>query len=141
MVCLSGRRKDTKKHMDQNQQRIYEAALIGLEQQRARIDVLVVDVKNRLNQPTATAATAATTPAAEPNDNDNNKRVMRVMSAAARKRISAAQKKRWSNYHLALVPDPLEPKQRRKTPLSRKQIAAMRANAVKARAAKKKRSA
>jgi len=70
---------------------ILNAALEGLELQKARLEAQIAEVRTRLRQPRATgissapAATAAKKP--------------RSMSAAARRRISDAQKKRWAAYH------------------------------------------
>jgi hypothetical protein len=67
---------------------VLNAALQGLEAQRARLDAHIAEVKRLLGarpqQPSA--------PAEAP-------KLKRKMSAAGRKRIAAATKKRWAEYH------------------------------------------
>jgi hypothetical protein len=60
------------------------------------------------------------------------KRISRV----GKKNIQLAQKKRWQNYHKEQEPEP-EPQEKKKKPLSKAQLRAMKANALKARAALK----
>ena len=70
---------------------ILNAALEGLELQKARLEAQIAEVRTRLRQPRAASSSSsvAATAAKKP----------RSMSAAARKRISEAQKKRWAAYH------------------------------------------
>ncbi len=65
------------------------AALEGLELQKQRIDEQIQEVKQQLG-----AKTTATSTSAAP----AKKTRKRVLSAVARKRIAAAQKKRWAEY-------------------------------------------
>jgi hypothetical protein len=67
-----------------------ESALIGYEAERQKIQSQIVEVQRQLNGRAGRAATpVADTP---------TKHGRRGMSAAARKRIAAAQKKRWAEY-------------------------------------------
>ena len=72
---------------------LLEAALAGLEAQKAKVDEQIGEVRNMLDgrpdrpaSSTKRAAPAAQKPPRPP------------LSAAALKRISAAQKKRWAEY-------------------------------------------
>ena len=68
------------------------AALEGLEAQRQRIDEQIASVKAMLGKKSpAPAKTAESVPAAK-------KPGRRKMTEAARKRIAAAQKKRWAEF-------------------------------------------
>lgn len=69
---------------------VEEAALIGYEAERQKIQAKIADLKAQLGG----RAARATTPLAEGPAN----RDRRGMSAAARRRIAAAQKKRWAAY-------------------------------------------
>jgi hypothetical protein len=66
---------------------LLEAALIGYQLQRDRIDKAIAELRQRLGGQTAHAVSA------------HGERPRRKMSAAARKRIAAAQKKRWAEFH------------------------------------------
>jgi hypothetical protein len=66
---------------------LLEAALIGYQLQRDRIDKAIAELRQRLSGQTAPAVSA------------DGQRPRRKMSAAARKRIAAAQKKRWAEFH------------------------------------------
>jgi hypothetical protein len=81
---------------DQNEG-ILEYALRHLEQERdeilAKIDHIRRQLGKRLNKP---FAPAAATPA-----NSSEPRKKRVLSEAARKRIAAAQKRRWAEHRKA----------------------------------------
>lgn len=70
---------------------LLEAALEGLELQKARIEQQIADVRRRLGKGSPKAAPQKTTSAAPA-------RAKRVLSPAARKRIAAAQKKRWAEF-------------------------------------------
>lgn len=69
-----------------------QAALIGYEVQRKSIESKIAEIRKQLGA-RATAKSIATTP--------KNLRRKGAMSAAARKRIAAAQKKRWAAYRKA----------------------------------------
>ncbi len=84
-----------------------KAALIGYRQQAADIAAKVADIKNRLG---ATGAPATPTP-------------KRVRSAAARRRMAAAQKTRWAAVRAEKVAEPKAPaKKRRISAAGRKRI-------------------
>ena len=68
---------------------ILEAALIGLEQQRAQIDAQMAEIRRRLRAGGGAAAGQEAGP---------GRRARRVLSPAARKRIAEATKKRWAAY-------------------------------------------
>lgn len=75
--------------MKTNDHALLEAALIGYQHQLEQIESKMAELRRQLGgkRTGATAKTAAT-PGKK-----------RQMSAAARKRIAAAQKKRWAEYH------------------------------------------
>jgi hypothetical protein len=66
---------------------LLEAALIGYQLQRERIDKAIAELRQRLGGKTVPAISS------------DGVRPKRKMSAAARKRIAAAQKKRWAEFH------------------------------------------
>ena len=66
---------------------LLEAALEGLELQRQRIDEQIQQVRSLLAKRRPAAAT-----------NETGATRKRQLSPAARKRIAAAQKKRWAEY-------------------------------------------
>lgn len=68
-----------------------QAALEGLELQKQRIEDQIRQVRQMLGG-RSKASTAAAAPAEKP------ARKKRVLSEAARKRIAAAQKRRWANF-------------------------------------------
>lgn len=71
---------------------LLNAALEGLESQLRRIDSQIAEIKRRLgSQPTAVSIPAASAR-------------RRTLSDAARRRIAAAQKKRWKAYHQSKQP-------------------------------------
>ncbi|HTP86749.1 MAG TPA: hypothetical protein VMJ34_07375 [Bryobacteraceae bacterium] len=70
---------------------LLEAALEGLELQKKRIEDQIREVRSRLGK-TRRSARAAAAPAAPA-------RRRRRLSPEARKRIAAAQKKRWEAFH------------------------------------------
>jgi len=73
-----------------------EMALIGYEHERERIVAKIRELQSQLKgKPAASAAVA--TPAAKSGGGK------RVMSPAARKRIAAAQKKRWAEHRKRLA--------------------------------------
>ncbi len=73
---------------------ILEAALVGLEQQKAEIDAKVAEIRRRLRG-AAVVSKVEAEPAA------GGGRAKRVLSPAARKRIAAATRKRWAAYRAA----------------------------------------
>ena len=84
---------------------IINAAVEGFEQQKLRIDAQIAELRAMLHGgPTATAATP-----------DGPKGKRRKMSAAARKRIGDAQRKRWAESKRESEPSsPVAPKPKRK---------------------------
>jgi hypothetical protein len=70
------------------------AALEGLEMQKQRIEEQIRQVKAMLGKGKGPRAASASAPTAAPAT-----RKKRVLSPAARKRIAAAQKKRWADFH------------------------------------------
>jgi hypothetical protein len=75
--------------MKTNDQALLEAALIGYQHQADQLAEKIADIRRQLGaKPAAKAAKAPAVPGKK-----------RKMSAAARKRIAVAQKKRWAEYH------------------------------------------
>jgi serine/threonine protein kinase HipA of HipAB toxin-antitoxin module len=70
---------------------LLNAAMEGLEARRQRIEDQIRAVRARIR------GAAPKTPSAKPAPAKKGKK--RTLSAAARKRISIAQKKRWAEYH------------------------------------------
>lgn len=64
---------------------VLEAALEGLELQKKRIEAQMAEIRSRLGKRFRPSAENTTSP-------------KRSLSAEARKRIAAAQKKRWAEY-------------------------------------------
>ena len=75
---------------------ILEAALAGLESQRQRIDEQIAAVRQMLGRRGPGRPVAAS--ADGPPTKTVPVRKKRKMSAAARKRIAAAQKRRWADF-------------------------------------------
>ena len=75
---------------------ILQAALIGLEAQRHRLDGQISEVRQLLGSNSRSAVPAATP--------ETPSRRKRAMSAAARARIAAAQRKRWAETKTASAP-------------------------------------
>src|ERR1017187_8048265 len=105
---------------------IINAAIVGFEQQRHRIDAQIGELKAMLS---GGPAEAAATP--EP-----AKRKRRKMSAAGRKAIAEAQRKRWAVSKKAAEPPAAQKVPRPKRKLSPARKAALVANLAKARAAR-----
>src|SRR5450759_1396639 len=87
---------------------IINAAILGFEEQKRRIDVQIAELRQMLTgTPTETAATP-----------EAPKGKRRKMSAAARKRIGDAQRKRWAESKKESAPSspvaPEAPKAKRK---------------------------
>ena len=78
-------------------QSLMQAALEGLEAQRSRIEEQIQQVRTMLGQKRRGRPPAASTTANE-SAGSKPERKKRVLSVAARKRIAAAQKKRWANF-------------------------------------------
>ena len=107
---------------------ILSAALAGLEAQRNQVDLQIAEVRRLLRiRPEPTAADGI--PDSAPVRSTGRRR---GMSAAARRRIGEAQRKRWEAYHQAQqVPAPAKkaagkpaaPKKRRISAAGRKAIA------------------
>jgi transcription antitermination factor NusA-like protein len=74
-----------------------QMALIGYQHQKQKIDEKIHEIEARLKGKSSAAATAPATAAGKP------AKVKRVLSAAARKRIGAAQKKRWAEHRKQLA--------------------------------------
>ena len=69
---------------------LLQAALIGLEHQQEEMQRRIAEIRAQLHGSSApVGATGAP-------------RKRRTMSAAARKRIAAAQRKRWAEYHATM---------------------------------------
>jgi hypothetical protein len=68
---------------------LLRAALIGYKQQRAEIDGAIASITARLGGNRVVSSTT----------NNKPMRTRKPLSAAARQRIAAAQKKRWAAYH------------------------------------------
>jgi hypothetical protein len=104
---------------------IINAAILGFEEQKRHIDTQIAELRAMLSG--GPAKPTATTP--EP-----AKRKRRKMSAAGRKAIADAQRKRWADSKKAAEPAPATLKPKRK--LSKARKAALVANLAKARAAR-----
>ena len=72
-----------------NDPAILQAALVGLQFEKEKIDEKIREIQAELKGNKAPAAVKRTAKA----------RPRRKMSAAARARIAAAQKKRWADFH------------------------------------------
>ena len=75
-----------------------EAALVGLELKKAEIDGLIAKIKKQLGGRSSSTSVASAPVAAKAQGAPRNKR---VLSADARKRIAAAQRKRWAEHRKA----------------------------------------
>jgi hypothetical protein len=71
-----------------------EAALVGLELKRNEIDGLISKIKKQLGGKSSTSSMSSA-PAAK---SQGAPRKRRTLSADARKRIAAAQKRRWAEH-------------------------------------------
>jgi hypothetical protein len=70
-----------------------QMALIGYQHEKQKIDEKIHEIEARLKGKGSAPATAAAKPGG----------VKRVLSASARKRIGAAQKKRWAEHRKRLA--------------------------------------
>jgi hypothetical protein len=75
---------------------ILEAALQGLEAQKEKLEEQISQVRGLLRQRSGRAVKSTAVASAT-----SGNRPKRVLSAEARKRIAAAQKKRWAAYRKA----------------------------------------
>ena len=110
---------------------IITAAILGFEEQKRRIDTQIAELRAMLHGgPTATAATP-----------EGPKDRRRKMSAAARKRIGDAQRKRWAESKKESAPSsPVAPKTKRRLSAAGKAaiVAALKKRWAAKRAATKK---
>jgi hypothetical protein len=74
---------------------ILEAALLGLESQRDKLDEQIAQVRSLLGRKTGKPAKVAVSGGVTASNAGSN---TRVLSPEARKRIAAAQKKRWAAF-------------------------------------------
>ena len=79
---------------------ILEAALQGLETQRQRLEEQISQVRSMMGQRAAkpSKASAAEAAGSGTSSASSRERKRRVLSPEARKRIAAAQKKRWATF-------------------------------------------
>jgi peptidoglycan hydrolase CwlO-like protein len=78
---------------------ILEAALQGLETQRQKLDEQISQVRSMMGQSSPRSAKRAGSEGGESAATSNQSgRRKRVLSPEARKRIAAAQKKRWASF-------------------------------------------
>jgi hypothetical protein len=106
------------------QQELFRLAIQGLEAERVKIDLLLSELKAQLGE--------APIPTARPAIKK------RTMSAAGRANIRAAIKRRWQAFHAGKTSAPnVTAVRKTKRTVSKAQLAAMRKNAAKARAAAK----
>lgn len=75
-------------------------ALVGYERQKEKIDEKIREIKGLLGGAPATKAAMTSKTAGEP---AATKRKRKPLSAAARKRIAAAQKRRWAEHRKQLA--------------------------------------
>ncbi|HYO84631.1 MAG TPA: hypothetical protein VES20_24730 [Bryobacteraceae bacterium] len=76
---------------------LLEAALEGLNLQKARIEAQIQDIRSRLGRRRGAPVKAAG-PAPQGRGGSRPEGRKRTLSESARKRIAAAQKKRWAEY-------------------------------------------
>jgi hypothetical protein len=75
-----------------------EMALLGFEQKKVEIDEKIQHIKSLLSGTPVSSPKAAAAPA---KSSEGPARKKRTLSTAARKRIAAAQKKRWAEHRKA----------------------------------------
>ena len=73
-----------------------EATLVGLELKKTEIEGLISRVRKQLGGRSSSTSSAAGAPASATRQGGARKK--RVLSAEARKRIAAAQKRRWAEH-------------------------------------------
>ena len=109
---------------------VEEAALIGYEAERQKIEAAMAAIRKQVDGRAAAPAV------------NGARRPKRVMSAAARRRIAAAQRKRWAAFHVEKRGGAVKIAPRRKlSAAAQARLAANRAKARAAKAAKAKRMA
>jgi hypothetical protein len=74
------------------------AALEGLELQKQRIDAQIQEVRSLLGKTPGRRGRPPGSSTVSTNGGSSTKRTAGRLSAAARKRIAAAQKRRWAEY-------------------------------------------
>ena len=110
---------------------IISAAIIGFQEQNRQIDAQIAQLRAMLSgNGSARTAAAPEAPA----------RKRRKLSAAARKRIAAAQKARWAKFHNESAKPAPAPAKKPRRKLSAAARAKLAANLKKARAAKAKKA-
>ncbi len=77
---------------------ILEAALQGLEAQKQRLDEQISEVRAMMGHRVGRPPKHATASEVKPASNHSQARKRRTLSPEARKRIAAAQKKRWAAF-------------------------------------------
>jgi len=77
---------------------ILEAALHGLEAQRQRLDEQIAQVKTMMGRRVGRPPKGGAREATAAHSSTGSTRKKRTLSPEARKRIAAAQKKRWANF-------------------------------------------
>lgn len=77
-------------------QELLQAALVGLEMKKAKLDEQIAFVKSRSAGKTATKRGRAAKAAEEPASKKKPRKERRNLSPEARQRIADAQKKRWA---------------------------------------------
>lgn len=104
-----------------------EMALVGYAEQYRKIETAIAAIRSELGGRSTKAASSISANGAEPK---------RRLSAAARKRIALAQKKRWAAFHAKTGKPAGAKKTEAKRTLSPARKAALVANLAKARAAR-----
>jgi peptidoglycan hydrolase CwlO-like protein len=78
---------------------ILEAALQGLEAQRQRLEEQISQVRSMMGQRAPRSSKGSASEASsETTSTSSRERKRRILSPEARKRIAAAQKKRWATF-------------------------------------------
>jgi hypothetical protein len=73
---------------------LLQAALVGYQHQKEQIEAKIAEIQRQIGgRAKAQAGTAS------PTSSEETPRKRKPLSAAARKRIAAAQKKRWAEFH------------------------------------------
>ncbi len=80
---------------------LLQAAISGYEKQLETIDAKIAEIRQKLNSEARNASSHAVPSETVP------QRPRRRMSSAARRKIAAAQRKRWRNFH-SLQRDPAQ---------------------------------
>lgn len=82
---------------------LLQAALIGFEVQRARLEAAIAEIRAELNRETPVGTRKDAAP-----------KKKRTMSASARRRIALAQKRRWAAFHTENGEPAKQPRKKRK---------------------------